>query len=267
MPRLHHQMKPAVPAGRVFSEFSKFTSSSLCIFMTWPKKFWTFDISGARNGKVVTAYSEFGWSGFVEVDLGLTGLPWKASLSRMFGNSWVGTNPRQDLQGLGCGHTPVSNLLELNAPNPEAFLRALEWPYGLQSPYWRTPWDLFQPSLAEIVDHGIQWSYEPKVGIHLMGHPKPTVTAVKPKQLHDHGSNCNMLINVMIGYLANSWWSPLSLPLTTFGTCTPRCWRCTSVGHLRWSFCSRSWDTYWFWSKIETWHRIWTWHFNSKSQG
>lgn len=44
----------------------------------------------------------------------------------MFGNSWVGTNPRQDLQGLGCGHTPVSNLLELNAPNPEAFLRALE---------------------------------------------------------------------------------------------------------------------------------------------
>ena len=86
-------------------------------------------------------------------------------------------------------------------------------------------------------------------------------------------NNCRMPTRVMnLWQTFDNLWhvaSSLPLPLQTFGTGTPRYWRRTSVGPLRWCFSNSSWNVRWFTTNVQTVeirYGIWAWHLNLTPQ-
>ena len=86
-------------------------------------------------------------------------------------------------------------------------------------------------------------------------------------------NNCRMPTRVMnLWQTFDNLWhvaSSLSLPSQTFGTGTPRYWRRTSFGPLRWCFSNSSWNVRWFTTNVQTVEircGIWAWHLNLTPQ-
>ena len=60
--------------------------------------------------------------------------------------------------------------------------------------------------------------------------------------------------------------SSLSLPLQTFGTGTPKCWRSALVGPLRWYFSKSRWNIHWLTANVHSSRRDSMWDPTSTSK-
>ena len=122
-----------------------------------------------------------------------------------------------------------------------------------------------------IVDHDIQRCCEQKSGTHWEGKsegncdgsdPETTPWPVETTAECLPGSRTLGKRLIPCDMLASS----LSLPLQTFGTGTPKCWRRALVGPLRWYFSKSSWNIHWLTANVHSSCRDSMWDLTSTSK-